>query len=482
MSVWFDEHGMSVGYGTQAKETPIATMNWEDVESHIHSMVENGTYMSASEAFLVDTQERKRVANQIFFFLRDGMDEAPEEIGIKAGNYPDSEETLMKLLSDHEGREKIRAIIEDAGESLASGEATLRWRHVKSSEYLLSEIADLDREKMEFPLLDTLEVKQEDFITQDEIDYALGRGSGYSNGAFRIYDYFTEGHDKKENVAFLKNEYGIGGGSGGLPGNDDSHHDHDGKGIRLEKGSYGNPYAKMLLNWNVVEKRLRELIAEDKYLSAEGKVKYREYKEEQARAARQRELDRLEHGVWLNCKNAIESTIAEKFDGFILQRNTADAIVNEYGMECVEFVLANTIRHFDYDGRFSLNNKEWAKGIVAENEWQNNDLLLSTHPAVLDGFTNQARRYINVLREKQREAESTVEKSVQEQNENATDEQELEWHIIHEADDENGKPTEWSTTIAEGQFLWIDKEENGYSIYDTADTGSNPLETFETLD
>ena len=79
--------------------------------------------------------------------------------------------------------------------------------------------------------------------------------------------------------------------------------------IRLEKGSYGNPYAKVLLNWNVVEKRLRELINEDKYLSAEGKVKYREYKEEQARAARQRELDRLEHGVRLNCKNAIESTI-----------------------------------------------------------------------------------------------------------------------------------------------------------------------------
>ena len=555
VSVWFDEHGMSVGYGTQAKETPIATMNWEDVESHIRSMVENGTYMSASEAFLVDTQERKRVANQIFFFLRDGMDEAPEEIGIKAGNYPDSEETLMNLLSDHEGREKIREIIEDAGERLASGEATLRWRHVKSPEYLLSEIADLDREKLEFPLPDTLEVKQEDFITQDEIDYALGRGSGYSNGAFRIYDYFTEGHDKKETVAFLKNEYGIGGGSGGLPGNDDSHHDHDGKGIRLEKGSYGNPYAKVLLNWNVVEKRLRELITEDKYLSAEGKVKYQEYKEEQARAARQRELDRLEHGVRLNCKNAIESTIAEKFDGFILPRNTADAIVNEYGMECVEFVLANTIRHFDYDGRFSLNNKEWAKGIVAENEWQNNDLLLSTHPAVLDGFTNQARRYISVLREKEQEAQKRVtidgfectlidkwgteeetyllgndvsdpeyyfaqvnemifeydhkpeRNEVEEDYVNAmaeadidrheaevfarfegtdgTEEPEkahgLSWHVIHDADDDEGNPTQWSATLSEGVFLWIDKEIDGYAIYDTEDTTRSALETFATL-
>ena len=465
VSVWFDEHGMSVGYGTQAKEAPITTMNWEDVESHIRSMVENGTYMSASEAFLVDTQERKRVASQIFFFLRDGLNEAPEEIGMKAGNYPESEAALMELLSTHEGREKIRAVMEDARERLASGEATLRWRHVKSPEYLLSEIADLDREKLEFPLPDTLEVKQEDFITQDEIDYALGRGSGYSNGAFRIYDYFTEGHDKKENVAFLKKEYGIGGGSGGLPGNDDSHHDHDGKGIRLEKGSYTNPYAKVLLNWNVVEKRLRELIAEDKYLSAEEKEQYREYKEEQVREARQRELDRLEHGVRLNCKNAIESTIAEKFDGSILPRNTADAIINEYGTECVEFVLANTIRHFDYDGRFSPNNKEWAKGIVAEDEWQNNDLILSTHPAVLEGFINQARRYINVLREKEQEAESAIEKDTEPTSEIAqiTDIHELQggdWVALDSG---------YSVDILSNQELHFNSDAVDLIGYDTSD-------------
>ena len=296
VSVWFDEHGMSVGYGTQAKETPIVTMSWEEVESHIRSMIENGTYISASEAFLVDTQERNRVANQTFFFLRDGMDETPEELGLKAGNYPESEEKLVELLFSHDGREQIKRILEDAAERLASGKAELRWRYVKSPEYLLSEIADLDREKREFPLPDNVDVRQEDFITQDEIDYALGRGSGYEHGTFRIYEYFLEGHDQKETVAFLKNEYGIGGGSGGLPGNDDSHNEHDAKGIRLEKGSYGSPYAKVLLNWNVVEKRLRELIREDKYLSPQEKENYRAYKEEQAEKARQRELSRLEHG------------------------------------------------------------------------------------------------------------------------------------------------------------------------------------------
>lgn len=160
--------------------------------------------MSVSEAFLVDTQERNRVANQIYFFLRDGMDEMPEELGLKAGNYSESEAKLMELLSTHEGREQLKNILEDAANRLASGEAELKWRHVKSPEYLLSEIADLDRERLVFPLPDAVEVAQEDFITQDEIDYALGRGSGYEHGAFRIYEYFMEGHDQKETVAFLK--------------------------------------------------------------------------------------------------------------------------------------------------------------------------------------------------------------------------------------------------------------------------------------
>ena len=304
-----------------------------------------------------------------------------------------------------------------------------------------------------------------------------------------------------------------------------------------------------------MEKRLRELIHEDKYLSPQGKENYKAYKEEQAEKARQRELSRLEHGQRLECKKDIDALIAEKFNGFVLPRNTADEIIDKYGIDCVEFVLANTVTHFDYDGRFSRNNKDWAKGIVAENEWQNNDLILSSHPAVLDGFTNQARRYINVLREKEKEAQqritidgyecvlvdewgsekekyllgNNIEDSsfyyvqvngktfeydhkpergkVEDDYTNAIAEedidrheaevfsrfegtdgiaeldevQELAWHVVHDADDEYGNPTQWSATLSEGVFLWIDKEVDGYAIYDTADTTRPALETFSTL-
>ena len=260
VSLWFDESGMRIGYGTSAKENPIAVMSWQEAESHIRAMVENGTYMSANEVFLVDAAERERVAMDINNFFRDGISEMPESLELKFSNYPASMERLCELLSTTEGRALIQGELEKAKAQLDSGEKQIKWRYVKRPDYLLEQLTDLGVEKKAFPALDTVEVRNEDFITQDEIDYRMTGGSGIEHGKFRIYEYFMEGHDKKDNIAFLKDEYGTGGSSHALPGSDRAHEDHDAKGIRLEKGNYGSPYAKVLLNWNVVEKRIRELV------------------------------------------------------------------------------------------------------------------------------------------------------------------------------------------------------------------------------
>ena len=37
------------------------------------------------------------------------------------------------------------------------------------------------------------------------------------------------------------------------------------KGIKLQKGNIGKPYAEVLLSWKVVEKRIQKLIEEDRY-------------------------------------------------------------------------------------------------------------------------------------------------------------------------------------------------------------------------
>ena len=403
VSVWFDESSMRVGYGTSAKENPVAVMSWQEVESHIRAMVENGTYMSEQEAYLVDEVERSRIAQHLFFFFRDGMGEMPEELALDTGNYPNAHARLMELLTVPLEVERIAAHMDHALHQLETGEKKLRFRSIMPKEELRAELDNLLTERRTFPAADTVDVRNEDFITQDEIDYRLTGGSGFEHGKFRIYEYFMEGHDKKDNIAFLKNEYGTGGSSHALPGSDSGHEDHDAKGIRLEKGNYGSPYAKVLLNWNVVEKRIRELVQADKYLSPEGKEAYAQYKQEQAEEAMQKEQEKLEHGTRLECKEAIEKAIAENFDGATLPRDTAKGVIEQYGKERVEYVLANTITHLSHDGRFSVNNKEWAKGIVPSAEWNTRDLIVTSHPAVLDGFTNQARRYQELDRETEKQ-------------------------------------------------------------------------------
>ena len=399
IAVWFDEGGMRVGYGTSATEHPILTMEWKEIEQNIRRQVENGTYMGANEAYLVDEVERSRIANHLFFFFRDGMGEMPEELELKAGNYPDAHARLVELLSTPEEVERIADHMDHALHQLETGEKSLRFRSVMPKEELRAEFDNLLVDRLTFPAAEHVEIKHEDFITQDEIDNRLGRGSGFSHGSFRIYDYFKEGHDSKEAANFLKNEYGTGGSSHALAGADHSYEDHDAKGIKLKKGNIGKPYAEVLLSWKVVEKRIRKLIEEDKYLSTEGKEAYAQYRVEQEQKALEQAQAKMEHETKVACKNAIEKAIAEKFDGYRLPKDTAEAVIQEYGSERVSYVLANSVMHKRQDGRFSPENKEWAKAIEPYAMVKNEDMVVDSHPAVLNGFINQTRRYIEQEKE-----------------------------------------------------------------------------------
>lgn len=101
----------------------------------------------------------------------------------------------------------------------------------------------------------------------------------------------------------------------------------------------------------------------------------------------------------IDCKNAIEQAIAEGFDGMRLNPDAAVGVVEKYGEERVAFVLANTLKQLSYDGRFSDGNKRWADGIdIPENISRgmdlNRDYIVSSHPAVLNGFIDMARNEI----------------------------------------------------------------------------------------
>jgi N12 class adenine-specific DNA methylase len=127
---------------------------------------------------------------------------------------------------------------------------------------------------------------------QEIIDAALTRGSNVYQSKMRIYDHFQKSLSQKENIAFLKNEYGWGGSSSAVPYTGVGEM-HNGKGIELSIG-FGEKTKKQMLKWNYVEKRIRELIKLDRYLNPKEKVYYPTWldKQEQKRAERAAELER----------------------------------------------------------------------------------------------------------------------------------------------------------------------------------------------
>ena len=115
-------------------------------------------------------------------------------------------------------------------------------------------------------------------VSQEDIDSVLTAGSNIQNGKYRIYRQFQKQEDKRSNIEFLRNEYGTGGGTYTYPDGTNGHEWHDGKGIAIEKqGSYTSP--DLLLSWSKVEKRLRELIRDDRYLNVKEKEHYADYLE-----------------------------------------------------------------------------------------------------------------------------------------------------------------------------------------------------------
>lgn len=114
-------------------------------------------------------------------------------------------------------------------------------------------------------------------FTQEMIDKTLIDGSNFSNGKYRIYEQFKRSLSAKENIIFLKHEYGIGGSSSAYSGADFGQ-EHDSKGIKLYKG-YKDDRVELLINWSNVEQRLKEIIRLDRYFNDEEKIKYQEWLE-----------------------------------------------------------------------------------------------------------------------------------------------------------------------------------------------------------
>jgi hypothetical protein len=104
---------------------------------------------------------------------------------------------------------------------------------------------------------------------------------------------------------------------------------------------------------------------------------------------------RSSHEISGNCKREIDESIRSNFDGMHLNAGFEDSLIEKYGRERVAYIVATTIQEHDYDGRYSRENKEWAKTIpISESEDERRHCCLNVHPAVLDGFADMLRKKI----------------------------------------------------------------------------------------
>ena len=296
ISVWFNKDGMYAAHGTSAFEHTEVHLSWSAVESVIRGQIEAGSYIDSNEAYLADQFVRKELADMLFFYYRDSVGVFPEKLGFDGYDYPVQHERITDMLSNGEDIQRIVEQMDKTLQQVDDGEIQYRFRLIKDPKELRDDLADLLKEKVSYPLPEKVKVAIEDFITADEIDHTLTRGSGFEHGSFRIYDFYHQEHTLKEAADFLKNEYGTGGASHALAGSDRSFKDYDAKGIKLRKGSIMTPDAEVLLSWNIVAKRIEKLMKEDRYLSAEDKVKYAQYKQKQEEKALQQAKEELDGG------------------------------------------------------------------------------------------------------------------------------------------------------------------------------------------
>ena len=191
-------------------------------------------------------------------------------------------------------------------------------------------------------------------FSQELIDAALTGGSGVSDGKMRIYEQFQKSLSKKENISFLKNEYGWGGSSSAVPYTGVGEM-HDGKGIELRIG-YSENAPHQQLTWNYVEKRIGELIKLDRYLNPKEKEYYPRWLE------RQEEI-RAERAAEKEIRDALYTPPTEKFEPAPVEykyQYTLGASVY-IGASEYEILSVDDDRVMLFDKSFPLFNKEMTR-------------------------------------------------------------------------------------------------------------------------
>lgn len=275
-SVWYAEDGIHLAKGRTARYSKSAqVISWEAAAERIGQLMDEGKYATNVELAEAEHHERTQLSHKLWYIRGDLSDEAREQniLGTlsdyRRGGFPDGTARLSEKLKDPAFRQTIAAEYSAFMEAYKADRDVMRFHYHKPAE-IWNALQDLDLPRREYTS-DMAEVSKVGmFITDDEIDATLNRGSNVEGGKGRIYTYLTGSHNSKEKADFLKNEYGWGGSSHAVSGV--GWIDSSGKGIRLRKPEC----ADVEMNWNKVLSRFENIIRNGRYFTPEEKARYDE--------------------------------------------------------------------------------------------------------------------------------------------------------------------------------------------------------------
>ena len=315
ISIWYDSDGIRIRRGDSARRNFDRMVTWEEAADRIRDMYEEGNYVSNSISNNAIEKEREGTSIQLALHFRDTNRNPDERL-----SYQEWQETILDCLLEPEAIQEIYEQFEYLQKDMDENPGEYHQWEIQNNPKFFSRFRDLQRDMSWRDQKQQVERPELSFITQDEIDAVLRKGGITAGGRNRIYEYFMEHHDTKEAADFLKNEYGTGGSSPGIIGAYQSDAFHDAKGLRLSKGKIGNPDVTVLLKWNKVAERVRQLVRSDDYLSPEEMEKY----EERQEAQRLADLEEAQQA--LNSENDLESPQEEPVHEVQEQEDTTESL------------------------------------------------------------------------------------------------------------------------------------------------------------
>lgn len=273
-SVWYDELGMQIAVGHTIHDQILdkAFLSWEEVSGRIHQLLRQGEYAPQSVLEAARANAVKEHAEVLAYMQRDmaeGVSELVfEDNQIFYGGFPEMVERIGNLLEQPEFLTDLNERLEGLAEAYEMDKEIMRF-HYYHPDRVSAQFQKFAKEAVPYQAREGFQWQEHEiFITQDEIDAFLSRGGTYSDGRLTTYAFFIQDKSEKEKAEFIKEQYGIGGQSHALSGADHSHAEYNGKGVKLERGDYGNPDVSILLKWPAVAKRVQYLIDHDSYLKA----------------------------------------------------------------------------------------------------------------------------------------------------------------------------------------------------------------------